>query len=198
MKITTETEQEIMDRFRQGDQTAFRAVFERFYQELCYFSFRLINNREQGEEIVSECMTKLFDRHQNFESLANIKSFLYIVTRNLSMNFLVSKDYKNTQKRTAIESAEMQSDENLQANILRIDILKKVREEVESLPEQQKLVFKLFYFHELSIDEISEKVNISPATVRGHKFLAVQKLRVLFSRSGLISIAMLVAIMTLY
>lgn len=198
MEITPELENELMDRFRKGDERAFRTIFNRFYRELCYFSFRLTNNREQGEEIVSETMTKLFDRHQHFETLANVKSFLYITTRNFSINFLQSKDYRNAQKSASIDIAAEAPDDNLLANILRIDILRRLREEVESLPDQQKEVFKLFYFHELSIDEIAAKMNLAAVTVRGHKFLAVQKIKALFSKSGLISVAIVLAVFTVY
>lgn len=189
MGTAQQSDLELMERFREGDRLAFRAMFERFYRELCYFSASMTNSPEKSEELVSETMTKLFERHQNFESVANVKAFLYISTRNACMNFLQSKEYKDLQKYKSIEAADEAGEDSLMSRMSEIELLKIIRREVESLPEQQRVIFKLFYFDELSVAEIAQKMNLSPSTVKNLKFIAVQKLRVLFSKSGLLTVA---------
>lgn len=192
MKLNADIENDLMERFRKGDQRAFKVVFDRFYQELCYFSYSLTHDEGHGEEIVSGVMEKLWYRHRHFERLDNIKAFLYIATRNASYNFLQSKQRRNNLMNESIETLNEQGEDYVSAAILEIDMLKRIRQEVESFPEQQRMVFKLHFFEELTLEEIAKKMNLAPTTVRTYKFIAVEKLKVLFTKAGLISLALII------
>ena len=50
----------VLPGFKEGDIRAFQQVFDEFYPNLCYFAHRLIDDREEAEDIVLELFTKLW------------------------------------------------------------------------------------------------------------------------------------------
>ena len=55
--------------------------------------------------------------------------------------------------------------------------LKRIRVEIEQLPESQKIVLKLFYLENLSISEVSGVLGISEGTVKSRLFTARESLK---------------------
>ena len=75
-----------MERFRQGDSLIFKTVFDGLYHSLCLFTNRFLNNLDASEDIVQEAFCALWNHREEMESVIHIKSFLYSVTRNISVN----------------------------------------------------------------------------------------------------------------
>ena len=79
---------EIIHAFKKGDPEALTAFSQLFYHSLCYFATQLTGSAAEAEKIVKDTFEKLWYKHRDFENAENIKAFLYIATRNASLNFL--------------------------------------------------------------------------------------------------------------
>ncbi len=88
---------------------AYKCLFEAFYTEIVYFSFKLTNNEAVAEEIVSDSFMKVFNRSTAFPSIANIKSFLYITSRNACFDYL---SREKTRSRNTFEFLYFQEDKD--------------------------------------------------------------------------------------
>jgi RNA polymerase sigma factor (sigma-70 family) len=71
-------DKELISAFKQGDQNAFRQVYALYYRQLYYFVRNMTNSPEDSKDIVSETYLKLWNRCGSFETLTNIKAFLFI------------------------------------------------------------------------------------------------------------------------
>ena len=78
----------IIPAFKQKDAKAFACIFKLHRKALVYFAEKILGIREEAEDIVADSFMKLWAKHADFESLPQIKSFLYVVTRNSCLNFL--------------------------------------------------------------------------------------------------------------
>ena len=195
----TQADSELMERFRQGDHLAFREVFDLYYQRLCFFAYRMIQNTDQAEDVVADTMTKLWNRHQNFESIMNVQSFLFLTTRNACLNLLKSDLYRAEREKQLLRLLQNENEDDQATRIIKQDLLKSIYDQIELLPEKQKTAFKLYYFEDMSINEIAEKLDLSPQTIKANKFLAVEKLRKIFSpKKGLISTVLVISILSWY
>ena len=74
--------------FRQGEEPAFRIVFERYYRPVCYFAAKLLKDESFAEDIVSDSFRKAWDGRAGFKTQRHLENFLYIVTRNACLNKL--------------------------------------------------------------------------------------------------------------
>jgi len=163
--------------FNQGNSSAFRFIFESYNKILFTCSMQLVKDKEQAEDIVSEAFTKLWQRHDVFQTEEHIKAFLFVTTRNASLNYL-----RHIQRKTASQSelSYLQRDKDDQDIILDMiegELLRKIYPLIETLPNKCKTIFKLIYFEDASTDEVAEKLHITPRNVLNQKRRAIQLLK---------------------
>ena len=169
-------DKELIIAFQQGDQNAFRQIYALHYRQLYYFARKMTNSPEDAKDIVSETFLKLWNRCENFESLTNIKAFLFISARNASINYL-----KNEQSQRRKESRYWNISNESIAEMFDImaghDILAEVYKEIAKLSDQEKNIVELFYFQENSIQEIADRLNIGYEAAKKARFRALARVR---------------------
>src|SRR4051812_26093906 len=163
--------------FNQGDSSAFRFIFESFNKILFTCSIQLVKDKEQAEDIVSEAFTKLWQRHDLFQTEEHIKAFLFVATRNASLNYL-----RHIQRKTASQSElsylqKDKDDQDVITDMIEGELLRKIYPLIETLPNKCKTIFKLIYFEDASTDEVAEKLHITPRNVLNQKRRAIQLLK---------------------
>jgi RNA polymerase sigma-70 factor (ECF subfamily) len=177
MKIS---EDEFIIKLRHGEGQALTLLFDEYYTALHYFAFRLIENNEEAEDIVLDIFGKLWTRRENFESLVNIKAFLYIATRNTCFNYLHQKRRHAGYKKDLAYLADMSNEERSEQLKIEAELLRNIHTAIEKLPDRCRIVFELTYFEGLKTDEIAKKLNITISTVTSQRHRAIQLLRAFF------------------
>jgi RNA polymerase sigma-70 factor (ECF subfamily) len=171
--------------FRNGDQSAFREVFNVWYKPLYYFVNKLIESKEEAEEIVQNSFIKLFERCALFETAANIKAFLFVTARNNSFDYLRSLKVQKEKQQAFFEA--MQDEAFFQYEYeIKDELVEMVRAAIEELPEECRRVFKMLYYEELSPAEVAEILNITVSTVYNQKSRAVKALRITLAEHPLV------------
>jgi len=79
-----------------GHEYAFEQVFKLHFGEICYFVEKLTGSPFVAEDIVATIFLKLWEKKPEFESLQKLKAYLFIVSRNASLDYLRLKDYMIT------------------------------------------------------------------------------------------------------
>ena len=107
-----------------------------------------------------------------------MEAWLITVTRNLCFNQLK----RNAQQQKlcqliADNGQEMNCEENVDEYILYKDKLKQLKEVVNHLPPQQRIIFNLNRNEGLRNEEIALRLNISTNTVKSHFGKALRTLR---------------------
>ena len=161
----------LMYDFRAGSEIAFQHYMKQHLHALTFHAYRLCRNKEVAEEIVADTFSKLWQRKENFENEINIKSFLYITTRNACFDYMGS-----VQKRTSSQAVEL--DEGLVVreadpltHLIHEELIQSLVREINKLPERQAEVFRMHHLEGFTTDEICTKLNTTPNAV----FLAKKK-----------------------
>jgi RNA polymerase sigma-70 factor (family 1) len=177
----TENDILLLAAFQHGDPMADKQIFERFFQPLCLFGERITGDLQQAEDVVADAFEKLIDRRNDFDAVSRIKSFLYQIVHNASINLsIASKRHKAihenirylTKSETGISGSLVRENE-----ILRAELIREIYDEIENLPDKCRQIFKMIFVEELSTDEISAKLSINVQTVRSQKARAIQLIR---------------------
>jgi RNA polymerase sigma-70 factor (family 1) len=163
--------------FNQGNDRAFQVIFEQYNKVLFTCSIQLVKDKEQAEDIVSETFTKLWQRHEVFQTEDHVKAFLFVTTRNASLNYL-----RHIQRKTASQSElsylqKDKDDQDVITDMIEGELLRKIYPLIETLPNKCKTIFKLIYFEDASTDEVAEKLRISPRNVLNQKRRAILLLK---------------------
>ncbi len=174
---------ELFKRLKEGDETAFEIIFKSFFEQLVSFANEYVFDREISKGIVQETFIKLWKKRVNIDVEANVKAFLYTITKNSCLSYLrhVKTKQKYFEKRKKdFEDLMLNYEALSQLEIDRIDfntIEKIIKETVESMPPRCKEVFTLSRFEELSNKKIAEKLEISVKAVEANNSRAIKLLR---------------------
>jgi RNA polymerase sigma-70 factor (ECF subfamily) len=176
--------------FVQGEQHGFRGVFNAWYTEIYYFTWKFTSNREEAEDITIETFYKLFKMHDRFTTTSNIRAFLYITARNNCLNYLKSNTRKRRYNTDFSEVPEDQISADIpdafsQHAILETQLVKEVYVAIQELPEKSRQILKMIYFDGLSVNNIAAQLGITSETVRSQKRNALKLLRMRFSENQL-------------
>ena len=137
-----------------GDDSAFEEIVKIYYDGLILFINGYLHSLTDAEDVASECLLyiAIYKRRFNFKN--SLKTYLYTIARSKSLNFLKKR------KRNQTENLEGYKDLT-SSNLLLDDLLIKKESStelynaIERLPDEMKTALYLFYFEDMSYEEIS-------------------------------------------
>lgn len=66
--------------FREGEETAFRQLYDKLYPKICYYAGTLLKDDLYSEDIAIETFRKAWEAWAKFTSPKYLENFLYRVT----------------------------------------------------------------------------------------------------------------------
>jgi RNA polymerase sigma-70 factor (ECF subfamily) len=172
------TETEIIDGLKGNDRWVFDRVFEDYFPQVQFFATRLIGDAEEAKDIVIRAFQSMWGLKENFETLNNIKAFLYITTRNNCLNYL---QYRQRQEagRKEYETRLLQAgnEKSIELRMMEAELMQLIHQKIEELPEKCKEIFKLTYFEGMKAGEIAKQLHISTSTVTTQRSIALKYLK---------------------
>lgn len=179
------TEEGLLERIAGGDQQAFRVIFRRHYKELCYFAASIIQDAQEAEDLVQESFSKLWDKRADFQTTTNIKAFLYIITKNASLNFIRQR-LRQAEKEKEFTYLQDGAPADFDPLLGEVEIIRELYGEIEQLPTQCRRVFKMSYLEGRKNEEIAGQLGISYNTVRTQKLRALKLIRASLLKKNLL------------
>jgi len=158
----------------EGNHDAFDILYNRYWKWVFNAAYKRTNDRSIAEDITQDVFVQLWSRKTNYV-IESLPSYLLIAARNGVFKRL------GKEERYAELSGELyESDKSVDttdARLLHKEFLMAFAELIETLPEQQRLIFKYRFNDGLSSQDIAEKLQISPKTVRNHMGRALATLK---------------------
>jgi RNA polymerase sigma-70 factor (ECF subfamily) len=154
---------DIVVSFSKGDKTAFDVIYYKFSRELIFFC-RNIVSLEDAQDIVADTFYKLWNMRDRWDSVNNLRAFLYVTARNACFD-LLRREKMKAEKEKRIAELLANEQELILMSELKADLFNQVIEEIENLPNNCREVFKLAYLDGYETNEIAEKLSIAPKTV---------------------------------
>lgn len=171
---------EVIAGFNNGDQRAFKQLFDKFLNEIVSFGARISGNREEGKDIALYAFNKLWELRGKFKTIENIRAFLYITVRNNCLNYLKAEERKRKAQKEILYTSAYAGQESIEDHVhiklINAHLVHCFHEEVESLSPQCKKVVRLSY-EGLSNAQIATTLNTSIKTVEVQKTKGLKKLR---------------------
>lgn len=177
---------ELIERFRNGDTRVFAMVHDMDYQTYVYFTYQITQDKDAAVSIVTESYVKLWKLHENFNSAADIKAFMYTVCRNEAYTFNRDRSRKSevlvadmeTELDNRVEgyNARSAADQENEVFLLKAELHSMLNEKIKQLPKQPRKVINLVK-KGLSNDEIAKRLRVSVNAVKVAKTKAINQLR---------------------
>jgi RNA polymerase sigma-70 factor (ECF subfamily) len=170
------TAEEYISSFKKGEEKGFSFFFKEFYAALCYFSNTIIKDEAVAEDIAEETFIKLWERHGSFDNSASIKSFLYKVAHNASIDWLRKQKKELTYAKEIIYLGEEKESFILQ-QIIEAETYREVVAALKILPPKCRQIFRMLYIEGKDYSQIARELNLSINTIRVQKARALILLR---------------------
>jgi RNA polymerase sigma-70 factor (ECF subfamily) len=154
------SEIKLLERIKKDDAHAFDSIFRKYYQQLCFFSLKIVKKSETAEEIVQDLFVQFWEKRQCININISLKSYLYRSVHNNSV-----RQFKKDNLLESIDEKHGFANENFDDLLVQNETETKIYKTIEELPEQCRKIFKMSRFDELKYREIAEKLNISIKTV---------------------------------
>jgi RNA polymerase sigma-70 factor (family 1) len=158
------------------EQGGLDALFKEFYDRLVYFSFQLIKNKDQAQDIVQESFIKYWYQKESVApDKATVKNFLYTTVRNASLNAI--RHSKVVENYISAQVGAEPVDQPVIDAIITAEVMAGVHSAIRSLPENYRLISVMGYLDGKKNHEIAEELAMSVNTVKKQKYKALELLR---------------------
>lgn len=169
-------EKHIINKLKQGDEKAFKYIYDCHYVLLCRFACQLLENSSLAEEIVDDAIFYLWEHRADIEITHSIRAYLMRAVRNRCLNELNSLSHRKELRFSSfmlpenmefLDSIFVEDDHPL-GTLLEQELEEKLLRCIENLPKECKTVFKKSRFEQKKYEEIAGELNISVNTVKYH------------------------------
>lgn len=181
--MTTNDENILIAAIKNGDTKAYAQLVNR-YKDLVYtLAIRMLKHREEAEEVAQDTFIKVFKSLDRFKGDSKFSTWIYRVAYNTCLDTI--KKNKKHLSNVAIDEFtfnKLDTIDNALDNIIKEEKSTLIRNCIDKLPEDSSALLTLFYFEELSLEEISKIINIEDNTVKVKLFRARKKLAVILEQ----------------
>lgn len=150
--------------FKEGNEQAFEKLFEQYHKKLYAFLFRLLNSKEDAEEIVQETFIKIWEKREDFIEGYPFQSFLFKIAKNAFLN-LNRKKVNRKVFEDHLNFLNEISSGNTDDYIIFKETTEIINTVIGGLPPKRKEIFLLRRIEGFSRKEIANKLEISVITV---------------------------------
>ncbi len=158
--VTVISDALLLQRFREGDETSFEALFTRHYDMVYGVLYRLVGTRQEAEELAQEVFLKLY--RNPLRRGDNVAGWLYRVALNLGYNDL--RTTSRRQRRERVVARESSSVLGPEDTVVQRETRHRVRQTLAGIPPRAA---KMLLLREsgFSYKEIADVVGVAPGSV---------------------------------
>jgi len=148
-------------------------LYDKYFDKIYKWSLKKTNNKEDAEDLTNNVFISIFEYFNNNIEINKIENLIWKIAYNLWCT--KAKEYIK-------ENKNIEMDENIYGNTQ--DMIDKIiyNEIINNLDnynltEKEKNTFKLYYFDDLSIKEIANKLNNTESNIKYYLYSARNKIK---------------------
>lgn len=150
---------------QRGDRQAFGVILSRYERPIFSFIYHFFQNPALCEDLTQETFLRAFRFIKSFRTKEKLSTWLFSIAKNLCIDELRRMRKGTTVDIDAVDPEALVADgdsatDPLEASI-RIQEGELIHRAVARLPEKYRICIILFYYNELSYEEISSVMKIS-------------------------------------
>ena len=176
LKMTT-NDQILINQIVEGDTNSFTILVDRYKDLVFTLALRMLKNREEAEEVAQDTFIKTYKSLEKFKGDSKFSTWIYRV----AYNSCLDRIKKNKKHLNDVEINEFTEHQVVSIDNALDKMEIKEREDaiqkcIETLPSEESFLLTLYYFDDLSLEEISKIVGITANSIKVKLFRSRKKL----------------------
>ncbi len=180
------TDAELLQKYMQGDESAFQEIVGRYKNSLYAFLKQFLNRMDLVEDVFQETFLQLYTSRKSFDPNRPLRPWLFTIAANKAKDALRKNQRTSAVPIGAIsEAQDMSFDEMVNAldadNVVPYDELEKgetasqVNDVIAGMPENLREILILAYFNKFSYKQMADVLSIPIGTVKSRLHTAVAR-----------------------
>lgn len=161
----------LLDRFLAGDEAAFQRLYVKYQAKVHSIATGILLDTEEAADVVQEVFTLVFRKAHRFDRRARFSTWLFRVAVNRSIQ--QARKFKNTRKAGSLDDYEEPLVDAEEPHVP--DPF--VTAAMELLSPDDRAILTLFYWDELSVQEIADSMSCTPNAAKTRLFRARERFR---------------------
>ena len=174
-------DQELIDRTLAGDGGAYAMVVERYQRRIYRIANAIVRDEAEADAVTQDTFVQAYTNLAKFEGRAGLETWLTRIAINRARDTLRRRRFvslftrRDDEDEPIIEPVDERPDPERQyaSSQLRAAIQRAEKQ----LSSQQKVIFRLRHYEDLSLEDIAQHLGLAAGTVRAHLFRAIHKIR---------------------
>ncbi|WP_240338428.1 sigma-70 family RNA polymerase sigma factor [Peribacillus alkalitolerans] len=155
-------------------------LMEEYGDMVIRLAYTYVKENQFAEDISQEVFISCFQNLDAFQNRASYKTWLYRITVNKCKDLIKSWSYKNLLYKDIIGTILTLRTASTESGLIHLEEKEMIFEKVLILPIKYREIVILHYYEELSINEISELLNLNSNTVKSRLHRARNVLKISF------------------
>jgi len=174
--MSHEEDRLIVDQILSGQKDLFRLLVRRYERSVYGMGMGFFRNAEDTRDFAQEVFLKVYRNLSAFEGRSRFSTWLYKIAYNTALNGINRrKEYRSLAEGS--EEIEASGDDTPEQILLRKAAKEAVLASLRELPERYRICIDMFFFYDLSYQEIEVITGFPVNTIKSHVFRAKKLLR---------------------
>jgi len=166
----------IVEQILSGQKNLFRLLVRRYERPVYGMGMGFFRNAEDARDFAQEVFLKVYRNLSGFEGRSKFSTWLYKIAYNTALNGVNRrKEYRSLAE--GDEEIEASGENTPERILMRKAAKEAVLASLQELPERYRICVDMFFFYELSYQEIEVITGFPVNTIKSHVFRAKKLLR---------------------
>ena len=160
---------------KSGDRNAYDYLVTKYMKRVVSVAWGIVRSAADAEDLAQEAFVKAYQSMDRFRSGEPFGPWIFRIVTNLSLDVMKHRTKFRDEELSGEEPAARRYSASLPATTSEIG--RRIDQAIESLPQMQRVVARLFLVEEFEHVEIASMTGLTEGTVRSHLSLARKKMR---------------------
>ncbi|MEM8967643.1 MAG: RNA polymerase sigma-70 factor [Bacteroidota bacterium] len=185
----------IITRLKKGHQDAFRAIYDRYHQQIYGFSLKFTHSPEDAQEITQNIFYRLWQHRTKIDPQRPLEPYLYQIAKNENLKFL-RKVAQDKSLRDQLYQQMNDSTPTAEQEMIFAEYTSIAQRAISLLPPKRKLVYEMAQQQGKTIREIASLMEITPQTARFQLTQAISFIKHYLKQHADLTLTLIVALLT--
>ena len=165
---------QLMLRFQKGEEACFEQLVERHQQRVFNIAYRYTGNIHDAQDVAQQVFVNIYNAKRIYVPKAQFTTWLYTICKNTCLKTFrkkrlnavsIDSDVKLEEDTVSLQVPDPNATQPLE-NLINAEQDAAIKQAIDTLPENQKIVVILCKYEQLSYEKIAEITGLSVKAVK--------------------------------